>query len=241
MSIANINPIRYRGYYYDVETGLYYLNTRYYDPETGRFLNADNPAYLDSPPLGVGHNLFAYCGNNPVSFVDHNGNFPWLIAAVVAVVAAAYVISVVKDSEYDDTYYDSVSEANAAWAEEYRGKSADNEYCAILYKETVDGTTKYKFGRTYKGYSNNVIPQFIISYVSGGFSALFSPKTQMVSFIHSHPSGSSDHHSEVDLLLVWLPGIDEVYVVPYERCSGVPEILDTYYGRSHYKRHKIIG
>ena len=40
-NIANVNPYRYRGYYYDIETGLYYLQSRYYDPETGRFINAD--------------------------------------------------------------------------------------------------------------------------------------------------------------------------------------------------------
>ena len=62
---AHINPIRYRGYYYDEETGLYYLKSRYYDPETGRFLNADNISYLDPETIN-GLNLYAYCGNNPV-------------------------------------------------------------------------------------------------------------------------------------------------------------------------------
>ena len=60
--IANINPIRYRGYYYDTETGFYYLQTRYYDPVVGRFVNADNQ--LSTGDI-IGLNLFAYCGNNP--------------------------------------------------------------------------------------------------------------------------------------------------------------------------------
>jgi len=76
--IANVNPIRYRGYYYDRETGLYYLQTRYYDPETGRFINADDTdiafADLDKNLLAV--NLFAYCWNNPVNLVDHDGESP---------------------------------------------------------------------------------------------------------------------------------------------------------------------
>ena len=63
--IGNINPFRYRGYYYDVETGLYYLQTRYYDPQVGRFLNADSVDYI-APDLIGGLNLYAYCNNNPV-------------------------------------------------------------------------------------------------------------------------------------------------------------------------------
>ena len=63
--IGNINPFRYRGYYYDVETGLYYLQTRYYDPQVGRFLSPDSVDYI-APDLIGGLNLYAYCNNNPV-------------------------------------------------------------------------------------------------------------------------------------------------------------------------------
>ena len=71
--IANVNPIRYRGYYYDVETGFYYLQSRYYDPEVGRFINADG---LVSTGQGVlGYNMYAYCGNNPVNRADPTGEF----------------------------------------------------------------------------------------------------------------------------------------------------------------------
>ena len=71
--IANINPIRYRGYYYDAETGLYYLQSRYYDTTTRRFLNADSQL---NGQLGViGYNLFAYCENNPVNKYDPTGHF----------------------------------------------------------------------------------------------------------------------------------------------------------------------
>ena len=72
--IGNINPFRYRGYYYDVETGLYYLKTRYYDPETGRFITIDDVSYL-APDTINGLNLYAYCGNNPVMNVDPEGTF----------------------------------------------------------------------------------------------------------------------------------------------------------------------
>ena len=66
--VANRNPIRYRGYYYDTESGLYYLNSRYYDPVTGRFINLDNQISSDSDLTGL--NLFSYCGNNPVNRAD---------------------------------------------------------------------------------------------------------------------------------------------------------------------------
>ena len=70
--IGNRNPFRYRGYFYDVETGLYYLQTRYYDPEVGRFLNMDSISYAD-PEQFHGLNLYAYCGNDPVNKIDPSG------------------------------------------------------------------------------------------------------------------------------------------------------------------------
>ena len=68
-NITETNPIRYRGYYYDSETGLYYLNARYYDPEVGRFINVDET-------LAGGYNLFEYCYNNPIKNCDLYGNIP---------------------------------------------------------------------------------------------------------------------------------------------------------------------
>jgi len=72
--IGNLNPYRYRGYYHDIETGLYYLRTRYYDPLTGRFVNADSVAVFDETKTDInGLNLYAYCANNPIMFVDPTG------------------------------------------------------------------------------------------------------------------------------------------------------------------------
>ncbi len=65
------NPLRYRGYVYDTETGLYYLQSRYYDPEIGRFINGD--AFASTGQGIIGCNMFAYCGNNPVVFFDPFG------------------------------------------------------------------------------------------------------------------------------------------------------------------------
>lgn len=70
-TLAAVNPIRYRGYYYDVESGFYYLKSRYYDPEICRFINADGLASTGQGFLGT--NMFAYCNNNPVNNKDPNG------------------------------------------------------------------------------------------------------------------------------------------------------------------------
>lgn len=64
------NPLRYRGYIYDTETGLYYLQSRYYDPNTGRFLNADDVQFLGDSQTLLGYNLFSYCENNIINKID---------------------------------------------------------------------------------------------------------------------------------------------------------------------------
>ena len=81
-AIGDLNPLRYRGYYYDAETGFYYLQSRYYDPAICRFINADTFATTDANGF-LSANMFAYCENNPVSNSDSEGEFP------IQVVAAA--------------------------------------------------------------------------------------------------------------------------------------------------------
>ena len=71
--LASINPLRYRGYVYDEDTTLYYLQTRYYDPTTGRFINADDTAYIGATGTVLSANIFTYCENNAIMFTDYNG------------------------------------------------------------------------------------------------------------------------------------------------------------------------
>lgn len=71
--IGELNPFRYRGYIYDDETGLYYLKSRYYDPITGRFLNADDTTYIGFTDTVLSYNIFAYCENNAINFRDPHG------------------------------------------------------------------------------------------------------------------------------------------------------------------------
>ena len=83
--IGNLNPFRYRGYYYDTETKLYYLQSRYYDPEVGRFISADQVEYT-TPEAFDGLNIYAYCNNNPVMYADPSGHFP-VLALILGVTA----------------------------------------------------------------------------------------------------------------------------------------------------------
>ena len=106
--LAQWNPLRYRGYIYDTETGLYYLQSRYYNPKVGRFINADGVISGIGGKLN-GNNAFAYCFNNPVNMADTSGNWPkWMKTAAKWVIEKAVepTVSFVKEklSQVDITY-----------------------------------------------------------------------------------------------------------------------------------------
>ena len=90
-TIMQLNPFRYRGYVYDEETGLYYLNSRYYDPLTHSFLTIDNYQYLDSNSI-AGVNLYCYCGYNPINLKDENGNVAVSLGLFFGLLAASYAL-----------------------------------------------------------------------------------------------------------------------------------------------------
>ena len=116
---AHYNPFRYRGYYYDVDLKLYYLNSRYYDPIVGMFISPDDASYLGANGDLISYNLYAYCSNNPVNFVDPSGNsiisvFLWSVG--IGIVAGgtvggiiAYNAAASSGSNGSDTFYQTVS------------------------------------------------------------------------------------------------------------------------------------
>ena len=87
-AMAEINPLRYRGYYYDAELEMYYVQSRDYDPTICRFINADDASLVGATGTTLGYNLFAYCENNPISLHDKTGYLlaPALLGAAFAVV-----------------------------------------------------------------------------------------------------------------------------------------------------------
>ena len=116
-SLGADNPFRYRGYYYDTETGLYYLMSRYYDPEVCRFISAD--VYMTTGQGVLGGNMWAYCGNNPVVRYEVQGEF-WNIiigAAAGAIISGAIsVISQGIENGWDNINWGSVGVAAATGA-----------------------------------------------------------------------------------------------------------------------------
>ena len=117
--MAAINPIRYRGYYYDAELGMYYLQSRYYDPAVKRFINSDGS--ISTGQGFVGYNMFAYCLSNPVRYLDVQGRLAaeaavattnfwnpigWIAASLVvveAVILITAVVSVTYDTNQSST------------------------------------------------------------------------------------------------------------------------------------------
>jgi len=96
--IGCLNPFRYRSYYFDSETGLYYLNSRYYDPQVGRFINADRIDYL-APENIQGLNLYSYCMNNPIMYADPSGHFPFFLLVALLSVGVTAAVDYIPDQE----------------------------------------------------------------------------------------------------------------------------------------------
>ena len=114
--IGNINPYRYKDYYYDTESKLYYLNSRYYSSDICRFISPDSIEYLDSESIN-GLNLYCYCYNNPISYSDPSGNLPqwaeWLIGGAVIGLAAlgAVFLPVAAGVIFGAAFYGAVTSA----------------------------------------------------------------------------------------------------------------------------------
>jgi RHS repeat-associated protein len=190
--MAEVNPLRYRGYYYDTETTLYYLQSRYYDPEIGRFLNADSE--FDGYAAELGYNLFAYCANNPIVYRDASGTSITLTCVVVGAVVG-FLIGSVAGAYYADKQNGlSPSDGWAYWKYVIYGgvgggalgglvgwafagtKVAASISWAYYKATTVIGTSSYAIGRAfeewfYKAY--NVVHQQV-RYSGYRFDAVYN-------------------------------------------------------------------
>ncbi len=202
-TLANVNPLRYRGYVYDTETGFYYLQSRYYDPAIGRFINADN---LLNPNDVIGVNLLAYCRNNPVNNVDSWGNKP-------------------KD------LFDSIDEAAHDFANYINEKSIEQnrEYATYIYAVDVSGAPKFLiFALKLIGADSfvNEIVKIKYTYVEpskGGKAVSFSPFNwfgihKVVAIAHTHAAFSPEHinnsFSDADIAVANKRGIPTYVATP---------------------------
>lgn len=92
-TIGVYNPMRYKGYYYDSETQMYYCKSRYYNPDFCRWISGDSEKYIDTEtPLGL--NLFIYCDNDSINKYDPSGHIAWWVALIIVVVVAMAVIEI---------------------------------------------------------------------------------------------------------------------------------------------------
>ena len=149
--VRTLNPFRYRGYYFDTETGFYYLQSRYYNPQWGRFLNADG--YINANGDLIGYNMYAYCSNNPVMYTDPTGEMSKLaiallvVGGILAVAATAYtgycIYEDVRDFDWSNQSEQDVMDAHFV--------SAYNE--TLVIKLPI-GTNACSFGIMFIG--NNV-------------------------------------------------------------------------------------
>ena len=172
-TIADVNPFRYRGYYYDSETGLYYLNARYYDPETGRFLNAD--AVIGGNVGAAGYNQFAYAGNNPICMQDSNGTVAGVDDAVLLIVVIVYsMVAAFVATEASVTTLPSIQ---PAW---------DN-FCNTVING-LNNTFENIFGQTSDGTSSSDVQ------VSSGSDTGSSSKTQTTPKVSNPRNKINMHH-----------------------------------------------
>ena len=227
--IGRLNPLRYRGYVYDQETGLYYLQSRYYNPEWGRFLNAD--ALVSTGGL-LGNNMFAYCGNNPINTADHSGNKPGDVFDTVDEAARDAAISLYDSGTFDKTYeYGATIYSVMVWETQLKlvpkldnsllGKlmqllGCKNEMHLVPVRVQVK---KYKYTRpvTFRR-KDFVLPPF---------------KNNAVAMIHSHPYVAEygyDKFSSMDKLYAGLMGMPYYLytatgrLLKYDPAAGVKEI-----------------
>jgi len=160
--IADVNPIRYRGYYFDVETGLYYLQSRYYNPEWRRFINADS--FFDTGAGVLGTNMYAYCLNNPVNLCDPSGLAPsWATGGLLSMYQVL-----------EDMSYPLLSLLNAG--------NISSHFNAVF--NAIGFFNEIGFG----GYGNPTTESGIISMFTGMAKSLY----QMASLVIDNVSGIND-------------------------------------------------
>ena len=176
-TLLNANPLRYRGYVYDSETGFYYLGSRYYDPEIGRFINADGWASTGQGILGL--DMFSYCGDNPIArsdddgtkwinrvkFVLHAGNVMCVAVGIDTAAIGARFLDMKKDSY-------GVYHADFNCWQQYFGYN--NLYDVAFNMCTSMKKDKFAFSYNGKGYTIWVWKGNYINLGSGAELAIYS-------------------------------------------------------------------
>ena len=209
-NLGQINPIRYRSYYFDTETGLYYLQSRYYDPEVGRFISMDDIDYLDPETIG-GTNLYAYCNNNPVMYVDPTGHawydvvWDWVntiagfLNPISTVTAIGALATAMIQGRWDDI------------------KSDWDNGCFNPFNQNEDNVLKARVLSFYKG--STVVRQSIVGTCSIFGTIWFEPGLGATTLRHEYG------HSIQERILG----------VSYLSTIAIPSVLNYFYGSDDNK------
>ena len=144
--IAELNPIRYRSYYYDSETEWYYLNTRYYSPELCRFISSDG--YVQTGQSLLDKNMFAYCLNDPVNLLDQTGEFAWAVALIV-IAACTIIGGVIGGLRKTNTY--NIARSNS---QNNNSNSQNNKPANRNQSNSNNSNSKKSSSKNTKSYSN---------------------------------------------------------------------------------------
>ena len=174
------NPFLYRGYYFDNELGMYYLQSRYYDPVIGRFINADGMVSTGQGLLG--YNMYAYCGNNPVCRADYSGQF-WGVVILAAVLVVALSGCSADDSDKNVLV---MSNSDEGWMTSSQKMGEDMASAVGTKSSSVQAVDSDNFADTW----NKTTADHIIIHTHGSPDGLFgtelSFRTRDVSQLHSN-------------------------------------------------------
>ena len=200
-AIAYLNPIRYRSYYYDSETELYYLNTRYYSPDLCRFMNADG--YVQTGQGVLDKNMFAYCENNPIHRIDPDGRFWGIVVGVVLTGVLAIALTGCSAKTAQPEPYQTADDAARAFANSTYSSSRyiRHEYATEIYSRTINGKTTYNYNPPRSGNPHSV---------NVGYRT--PSGTRIVAYAHTHPNSNS--FSVADISVAQKLNIDAYVVGP---------------------------
>ena len=194
-TLGEANPLTYRGYVYDQEIGYFYLQSRYYDPEVGRFLNADGLVATGQGLLG--NNMFAYCNNNAVFCSDPTGYAAG--GRIYTNVSPDYTMS-------GPVKYSTKNAAALAFANEYDYliKPTGNEYGAIIYSMEIYGSMWYCYGALQTGGTTTIDPNHSFD------PELLDHGWTVSGFVHTHPNTSDFSGKDMVAHIAYLKRVDDL-------------------------------